>query len=336
MKAWYLPTASIAGTAAALDFSTVFRRGGYLVSMATWSLDAGYGLDDYAVWITSEGEVAVYRGTDPSSASTWALIGVYEIGSPIGNRCFTKYGGDLLLISRDGLVPFSKELMSSRVNTQVALTSNIQTAISSATASYAANFGWECVLYPNANMMILNVPLAEGSQQQFVMNTITGAWAQFMGWNANCWARYKDEVYFGTNGKVCKAWQGHKDGVSAIFADGLQAFSYFGSASQLKHFKMGRPVITTNGGANLNIGINVDFDQISTLSTPSLSPSSYGTWDVSTWDNALWGGPGLIKKDWQWIGALGYSAGMHFKASVLGNELSWVSSDYVFEPGGII
>jgi hypothetical protein len=57
------------------------------------------------VFVTDQGEVMVYRGTDPSSASTWALIGIWIVGAPIGNRCLMKYGGDLLVLTLDGLDP---------------------------------------------------------------------------------------------------------------------------------------------------------------------------------------------------------------------------------------
>jgi hypothetical protein len=43
--------------------------------------------DDYAAFITSEGQVAVYSGADPASSTTWSLVGVFDIGAPIGRRC---------------------------------------------------------------------------------------------------------------------------------------------------------------------------------------------------------------------------------------------------------
>ncbi|MCR4332457.1 MAG: hypothetical protein NUV34_07115, partial [Sulfuricaulis sp.] len=105
LKAWYLPSQSISGAANVLDLSSFAPHGGYLMAMGTWTIDAGYGLDDLAVFVTSNGDIIVYRGTDPASASTWALVGVFYSGSPIGRRCLAKYKGDLLLICQDGLVP---------------------------------------------------------------------------------------------------------------------------------------------------------------------------------------------------------------------------------------
>jgi hypothetical protein len=76
LKAWYLPTDSVGGVAQALRPKR--RRdasGGYLVDMEAWTIDAGYGADDNLAFITSTGEVIVYRGTDPASAATWTRDG---------------------------------------------------------------------------------------------------------------------------------------------------------------------------------------------------------------------------------------------------------------------
>jgi hypothetical protein len=83
LKAWYLGTKAISGAATAFPFQSIAQSGGYpSVAMATWTIDAGFGADDLAVFITSQGEVIVYRGTDPSSATTWALVGVWQLGTP--------------------------------------------------------------------------------------------------------------------------------------------------------------------------------------------------------------------------------------------------------------
>jgi hypothetical protein len=123
---WYLPVDSIAGVASQLDFGSIFTRGGQLMAMADWSIDAGIGIDDYAAFISDQGEVALYKGSDPTSATTWALVGTFWVGAPIGRRCVAQFAGDVLLISKDGLIPLSKALMSSRVDSKIALTDKIQ------------------------------------------------------------------------------------------------------------------------------------------------------------------------------------------------------------------
>lgn len=336
LKAAYLPVAAIAGTVSLFDLGQIFRRGGYLMAIATWTLDAGYGLDDHLVFITSEGEVAVYRGTDPTSASTWSLVGVFNLGSPMGRRCFEKTGGDLVIINKDGLLPFAKGLMSSRVSTKVALTDKIQKAISEATSVYSSNFGWQVQLFPAQNQLYLNVPIGGGIAYQYVMNTITGAWCRFRNWNASCWALFNDALYFGTASKVCKAWDTNADGGNNINAEALQAFNSFGVDSQQKIVRMVRPIITTNGSPGLTLGINTDFDQTAPSGTPTFTGFTAGLWGSGTWGSAVWGSQGEVKRDWQGAYGVGYWAALHMKSASKGITLNWASTDYVYERGGVL
>ena len=142
LKVWYLPVNSIGGAAVALDMTSIFQLGGYIMAGMTWTLDAGYGVDDYLVFITSNGEAIVWRLTDPTTPTGISQIGLYKVGAPIGRRCYTKFGGDLLIITQDGVVPMSGALQSSRLDPRVSITNKIQYAMSSAISAYGSNFGW--------------------------------------------------------------------------------------------------------------------------------------------------------------------------------------------------
>jgi hypothetical protein len=188
-QAAYLATGAVAGAATTFELGGLFTQGGFLVAMATWTRDGGAGPDDLAVFVSSRGQAAVYAGTDPASANTWELIGVYDVGPPIGYRCFTKVGADLMLVNLDGVLPLSKGLVLERsAQAQVTITLNINSAMNESARSYKDNFGWEMTPYAKGTMAILNVPIQEGSlQYQYVMNTITGAWCRFKGMNGNTW-----------------------------------------------------------------------------------------------------------------------------------------------------
>ena len=336
LKAWYLPVQSIAGTMAALDLSSFCNRGGYLMAMATWTVDAGYGVDDLAVFITSEGEVLVYRGTDPASATTWALVGVWWIGSPIGRRCFVKYSGDVLIICEDGVYALSSALQSSRVQPQVAISYKIQSAVSEAVSLYGTNFGWQILPYPQANMLIVNVPIQDSNnQEQYVMNTITKSWCNFSGWNANCWELYGDSPYFGGSTYIGRAWNGTTDAGSAINATAIQAFSYFGNRAQLKRFTMMRPVFQVTGTPTLSANINVDFDTSDTTAALSNTQPVGSLWDVALWDSGTWNGSSILKT-WQGCNGIGYCAAPRVKIAGANLSVSWMSTDLVMEPGAIL
>ena len=336
-SAWYLGVDAISGAATELDLGPLFKRGGSLQAIANWSLDAGIGIDDYAAFISSQGEVALYKGSDPSSATTWALVGVFYLGAPIGRRCVAPLGGDVMLICRDGLVPLSKALMSSRVNSQIALTDKILNTISEKVVLYGGNFGWQPLYYPGHDMVLLNVPVATGAQVQYVMNTVTGAWAQFTGWAANCFEVFGNELYFGANGNVFKAFSGYADNGTAIQAEALQAFNYFGGESALKYFTMARPIISTTEDVSLLYGLNVDLDTTSQPDgTPTTTSVNSGEWGTGLWGTALWGG-GLVQQlNWQTFTGIGYSAAAHIKAASASGQMEWSSTDYGFQRGGVL
>jgi hypothetical protein len=338
LKAWYLPTASVGGAANVLDLSSVARNGGTLRAMATWTIDAGYGVDDNLVFITDQGEIIVYRGTDPSNASTWALIGVWQVGAPVSRRCVTKYGGDLLVLTLDGLIPLASALQSSRLDPQVALSDKIQGAFAAATRQYKANFGWGLLYNPLNNALIINIPVGTNSQQQFVMNNITKAWCRFTGWYANSWSLLNDTPYFGGDGYVAQAWTtdsgtGYADNNAAIPTRALQAFNYFETRGVIKYFTRGRPTIYSNGQPAISIGVNVDFQTADIVGPLSFSPTAYGLWDVGLWDQALWGSDTVVSNNFVGLQGIGYCAAVNFNSSSKNLTLEWASTDIVYQLG---
>lgn len=337
LLAWYLPVGAVAGAAASLDLRAFAPHGGSLVAMGTWTLDAGYGVDDYAVFLTSKGDVIVYRGTDPSSASTWALTGIWSLGSPIGNRPFVKWKGDLLLICQDGLVPLSSALQSSRLNPKVALTDKIKSAMTAAVGNYGSTFGWQVLPFPAQNMLVLNVPVAAAmNQEQYVMNAITGSWANFTGWNANCFEIFNDNLYFGSGGYVGKAWDTNADSGSAINGLVIQAFNTFGEPGQRKRVTSIRPIFLTNGSPTIYGGINWDYDLSNPTATLTTSPSNFALWDVAVWDSGIWGGGLNPTYSIQSASGSGWAGAPVFKSAQNGVELQFVSNDISLEIGGFL
>jgi len=337
LKAWYLPTSSVGGAAQTLDLSSIAKFGGYLVAMGTWTIDAGYGVDDNLVFVTNKGEVIVYRGTDPSSASTWELIGVWVLGAPVSKRCFMKYGGDLLLLTLDGLLPLASALQSSRLDPNVALSDKIQGAFAAATSTYQNNFGWVMLYNAKNNALIVNVPVSVGSQEQFVMNNITKAWCKFTGWAANCFTIYQDDPYFGGSNYVAKAWTtgntGYIDDTNNIAARALQAFNYFETRGVKKYFTRARPSLYSNGTPGINLSINVDFSQADSTAAIAYTPSTFALWDTATWDTATWGTGDVVQANWQGVTGIGYCGGIQMNTTSKNLSLQWASTDVVYQTG---
>jgi hypothetical protein len=339
LTCWYLDPDAIGGVAKPLYFGGIARNAGYLQAMGTWTLDAGQGADDYAVFVTSMGEIIVYNGTDPDNADTWLLKGVWQLGQTFSRRCFFKWSGDLLLLTQDGLVPLSSALQSSRLDPRVNLTDKIYFAVSQAATTYFANFGWQINYFASENMLILNIPITNGTEQ-YVMHTITKSWGRFTGIEAHCWEVSGDnDMHFGGNGYVATFYTSNADDETNISAAAQQAYSYFDSPGQLKRFTMVRPILQSSGGVpNVYCGLSVDFQTEINLGQVSFNPSSQndGVWSVSKWDRANWAGGLTTTKVWQGVTGIGFTGSINLNVAARNIELHWASTDYIMERGGVI
>jgi hypothetical protein len=336
LRVWYLPVQSIGGAVSLLDFGSIFPMGGKIQACFTWTIDAGNGSDDHFVVLTSQGEVAVYEGVDPSSSTDWRLVGVFRLGKPLGRRCGAKFGGDLVISTTEGVFPLGKALLSSAINRNVALTDKIQNSVSDAAGLYSGNNGWDVLLYPDVNMLILNVPAGNGQNFQYAQNTITGSWAKFTGWNAYEWLNASSGLYYGGDTAVVKAWVGNTDNTVAIQGDCLPAFSYFGQKARNKFFTLVRPNILTNGNPSIDYGLNVDFAPQDPVGTLSYIPPTGMAWGSMVWGTMVWGGSLISISSWNTVGAVANSAAIRLRVLGNGSEVRLTNVDYLHQLGGIL
>jgi hypothetical protein len=334
----YLPVDSINGAVTRFPLGGIFKNGGYLQAMGTWTIDAGYGVDDMAAFVTSNGEVVVYKGSDPSDPNDWALVGLWNIGQTFNRKCMFKFGGDLLVLTEGGLVPLSAGLQSTRLDPRVNITDKIFFAISQATSLYSTIYGWQINYFAKQNMLILNVPAISGTEQ-YVMHNITKSWAKFTNIKANCWELSGDDMYFGGDGFVGKFYDTNADAGTNITGFVQQAYSYFESRGQQKRFTMVRPILQTdNGVPTVLCGISTDFETVNLTNQISFNPNilEIGLWDVSKWDDANWGGGLVTTKIWQGVTGIGYAGSVSLNVVSQAIELRWASTDYVMERGGVL
>ena len=337
LSVWYLATDAIAGAATEFDFSTIFTRGGYIVKIDSWSLDAGVGLDDHFIVATSQGEVAVYKGTDPASATTWQLVGVFYVGPPVPLGKTIKYGGDLLMLNLDGLVEMSSALMSSRVTTKSKITEKIQSALADAITNNFNDNRWDVSLFPNINALLINVPVTQQSTHQYVMNTDTGAWSRWTGIKANCWIFANNSLFFGRENGIYKAWDSYADFGSNITADIIPAYQKFGNSSRLKRFTLARAVLASETRINYGIRIETDFKLPNyPISIPFNPSDNQAYYDESRYDESVYSGELSISAEWQGVQALGFWASPHTQITRRVGDIRLYSYDLVIESGGNI
>lgn len=338
LRVWYLAPNAIQGAANLLDLGPIFDKGGTILCQATWTVDGGSGADDLAVWVTTEGQVAVYQGIDPSDANDWALVGVYDIGYPLSRRSLTKYGSDLVVLTSDGVVPLSQALALDRAQENlVALTQRIQNAFQLATTKHRSNFGWEGVLYPKGGLSIFNVPITElGTSHQYVQNIQTGAWCRFTGINAMTWTVWGDNIYFGSPDGVYLWDFGYADGAEDIVCDLKTAFNYFGSRGSLKKFQMLQPIINIAQGVEPAIEVLTDFKERVPTATPTLVRISGSVWDANLWDQAFWGTETETKDSWTTVTGIGYCGAVRIRVRItaLGDAVATGDGDDIVSSDG--
>lgn len=306
LSAWYLGSLAIGGTATEFPLKGLFKKGGSLLFGATWSQDAGDGLDDYCLFVTDKGEVAVYQGTDPAS---WSLVGVYNIGEPLDKNAHFRAGGDLGVLTDDGIIP-----MSSAVNKAGA-------ALSGDAITYPIEEKWRdiirdrkdsgtfsVVLWHNRTALYVGVPSPQGFDDVVLAaNSRTGAWARYTGWQTTAFAVHDDKLYFGTSaGTVVQGEVGGDDQDANYSAVWVPRFDMLGSAVE-KAALHARILARTEEDISVQLFAVADYEI--TVPTPLAADAetSSSVWGTGAWGTSTWAAERTVTalSAWQAVAANG-------------------------------
>lgn len=306
LNVWYLAVNAIGGAATSFPTQGVFRLGGAVLCTASWSVTSAAGIQEAFVILTTEGEVAIYSGPDPSSAS-WGLVGLYKIPRPLGVRSVAKAGGDLMILTEEGIVSLSKAMTLDQIAMQnVAITKNIAPVWIEAVLARQGLTGWQLVLWPSEGMGFVNLPKRDaGDKTQFVVNARTGAWCKYTGWDALCFREFDNKLFYGTSdGRVMRAEVGGADDGGNYTATIFPSFSDGGAKATRKLVHMVRPYFTSNFVIDPQVTVNVDFDTLLPPTPSSVAPSLEGArWGVARWGQGRW--PREVRHYSEWKAAQG-------------------------------
>ena len=288
--AWYLPVDSIGGTAADFSLDGVFQLGGSLLFGATWSQDSGDGMDDRCVFVSDQGEVAVYAGTNPASASDWAMVGLYRMPPPLGQDAHIKAGGDIVVATDGGLIPLSAviekdpsvlELSAASQSIRPSWTVQARNALSSKP--------WQVVKWPREQMIAVIIPTS--SREMFVSNSATGAWGKYTGWDAQCATIFNRIMYFGSeDGAIYQAERGGSDNGVPFTSSWAYAPQSLSAAGVTKICNAARATFSAGTVFHPQITTSVDYSvQFPPPPNAALDPTKEGSiWDTGLWDIARW------------------------------------------------
>lgn len=342
MRAWYLPVDSIGGAALSISLGGVFRLGGKLLFGATWSMDAGDGLDDKCVFVTDQGEVAIYAGTDPSSASTWVLQGVYQITKPLGKNAVMRAGGDLLVATDVGLVPMSEAI---RRDVSALSLAAVSAAIEPYWVQSASDrpLPWEVMKWPEKNIMVVAGASGSDDSETLVCNLETKGWSRFTNVGGRCLGYFGGNVYAGGNdGVVRRLETGGSDMGSPYTCVYLGNHEHMNAPGAQKTVMQARAVFKTGHDLNPLVTAQVNYSESTSTAPASIDDFSVALWDGGNWDEVEWDsglGVSAGESRWRSIGKTGYAIApeVQMTFSITPNpSVELVSTDVTYFIGGMV
>ncbi len=344
-KSYYLGIGAIQGDANEYDFAPVIRHGGYLAYGANWMYDAGYNIDDYMVLVTTTGEVIIYKGTNPDSVDTFALQGVWYVGGvPAGNRCFTQFGGDLVIMTSLDVISVGNLMNGKVINDNNALSSRIQPQLVDVYNQFQRDFGWELEIVYDQAFMLLKTPVRSDNKWRFyIMNVQTGAWGSITEMPMNCTTQVGKDLYFGTeDGRVCRGFVGDTDGIklngdagAPIICRYMSGFSDFGSGVTLKTFQLARPVFVASNAPRVAVTMLTEYE--SPLPSVDGAPNidSKGNFDISRWNECIWSGGTNTYAAWAGLQGLGYYGALSIAVSGV-PKTQYITTNVTLLQGGVM
>lgn len=297
-SAWYTDVGTFAGTVTKFNFGNKLRTGGYLKSLHRWTLDSGVGPDDYLVALGSAGDVLVYAGTDPSSASTFGSVGSFFIGPfPEGRRVGLPIAGDVYLLSSYGIIS-CKDLLSG-VNPYTAegsVSYKINRILNAEIRDNIDDKDWQLQVLPDLARLIVVVPKRSNDVfTQYVFDLNLKSWSEWNDMPITTVETFNNDAYIAQGTSIYKI-EGTLDNVTLASSDPqpiywsfLTAYNELQAPQINKSVQFLRPRFVADAEPSYNVKAFYDYD-LSDLVRASNANSSDNVWDTGSWDIAIWGG----------------------------------------------
>jgi hypothetical protein len=281
---YYGGVQAISGSLTKFPVGSFFKKGGKILTIQNWTQDAGQGIDDIFVIISTEGEVMLYKGSNPTE-SDWATLGVFNIPRPIGKNCCEMVGADIIILTEAGYLPLSRVLSDLRANR-----TSISSVINPIVQGRDFTDRWEIHFYSKKGWLIVNAPslLSGYSHEQHVLNINTNAWCRFIGMDGQSWCVLLDKLYFCNSNGIFQADVGTTDNGDWITYQIQKAYNTFGNPNKKQLMRI-VPRFSSYAENTVYKRINVDFKEGQNriiMNQDNFGYSSY--WDTAIWDVNFW------------------------------------------------
>ena len=295
---WYLPVGAKSGIAKPFYFGSLFKHGGNLVGLYTWTLDSGTGVDDKLVAISRGGDIVPYQGEDPAFASSWESIGAFCAGQiPKGQRIAHGYGGDLHILTDLGLVMMS-DLVAGRVGltSENPLSLKMSAFLRTDMAAFGDADGWEIAEDPSESTYLICTPVrANGIHIQYALSLSVGGWAFWRDVPLVTIAPWHRRMMIGTaDNRVLRMDVDVDNKTAANTAGDAIDFSFlsssmdFDSPGKFKYGEFIRPSFQSVVLPGVTTRFLYDFNEAPLGIPGNPNPVPGAVWDTGLWDTAMW------------------------------------------------
>jgi hypothetical protein len=341
----------LGGEAKFFDYGPMFKRGGSVVAITNWTMDGGNGTDDYQLIFGSGGDVLVYKGTDPSNMETYTLVGVWSIGRyPRGDRFFTNYGGDVLVLSELGLTSMQQLITgnASAVGEMNPIINKIAEQLMHRLAPGKTVGFWEVRYSSDIESVLLIAPRkGGGSYEHYCLGLAARGWSTFTAMAIKTMTMHDRKTYIGTpDGRVGHAFDVNNDAMGVkksrmtdlgqpVRGRVLSAYTDFGVGANLKRFLLARPIFMCTHPPSVAVRMRMDYASNTSVSLPTYARTDIATWDAAIWDQAYWSGSDNVFHVWTGILGVGYLGALDLM--IEGERgLMYLGSHITAEVGGML
>lgn len=305
-SAWYLSVDTIGGSLTKFSLASIFEDGGDLMIGGSWSYDAGDGMGDRCVFISTLGEVAVYQG---SSALDWSIVGRYKMPAPLGKNAWMKAGGDIIVATVEGMVPMSGVVSKDPAALSLAAVSRAVEPDWKTEVSARGTKPWDVTRWDELNLAMVSMPSPGSTVDNivFIVNVETGAWSRFTGWDCQCATVSNAQLYWGdSDGLIYAAETGGSDNGSIYTCTYVAPFEAVGDAVMLKSITLAKAWFRARRNFEPKLSVSQDYGITLPVAPDSVADGATDTWDSGVWDTAVWDSGNAYSLTTEWVSIAGF------------------------------
>lgn len=331
------------------DLSYNLTQGGYLLWTGSFTNQTASTSAEYFYAISSEGEVIMYAGSAPDMAD-WGQVARFYIGKPLGYRSFVRFNQDTWIITQQGIVPLSALFQLDPEQALNVVSQKINSLISDYAKITPFDHAWYGFLWARGRRIYINVPI-DGTGSFFLVYSMdTKGWTIFQlaaKTDSHAATVFNNLPFYGTTGGVIYQGEtGYADQISTVSTgipinfSGRTAFSFYGSRGNYKAFKDIRPILKTQRGLSLSLGLDTDFKRRGTIETITTPPGVFTAWGSTggTPTYTPWGSPWSAEADYIFnryaVKGQGHCAAIRFGGSIKNTTCQLLGFEIRFDIGG--